>query len=82
MVEKSSSIRTQVPRPLRIITVETERGKISARMDMRAKVARFEFYDIKGNKITELNIPEEEYLKTFRNILDQLIEWLEFWRRG
>ena len=82
MVEKSSSIRTQVPRPLRIITVETERGKISARMDMRAKVARFEFYDIKGNKMTELNIPEEEYLKTFRNILDQLIEWLEFWRRG
>ena len=82
MVEKSSSIRTQVPRPLRIITVETERGKISARMDMRAKVARFEFYDIKGNKITEINIPEEEYLKTFRNILDQLIEWLEFWRRG
>lgn len=82
MTEKNSSVKTQTFRPLRIITVETERGKILARMDMRAKIARFEFYDVKGSKITELNIPEEEYLKTFRNILNQLIEWLEFWRRG
>ena len=82
MAGKTDFVKQQIPRPLRIITVETERGKISARMDMRAKVARFEFYDLRGNKIAELNIPEEEYLKTFRNILNQLIEWLEFWRKG
>jgi hypothetical protein len=69
-------------RPLRSINVETERGKFTLRLDMRAKVTRAEFFDLQGNKVAEVSFGDEEYLRSFRDAVDQVIRWLEFWRKG